>query len=311
MENVREKDLRKQGYRLVGSHSAIKACLWCKKAIKGEDTCYKYKFYGIRSWRCIQASVSMDICNLRCEWCWRDINISKLKIKKTDKPKEILDKFIEEQRKALEGYYGFNKVDKQKLNEGFEPKHVALSLSGETCFYSKLPELVKEINKRGMSSFVVTNGTKPEMLRKLIKNQPTQLYITLPAPNKEIFFKVCRPLVKNSWGKILESLGLLKNFKRGTVRLTLVKGLNMLDAEGYADLLKDIGFKFLEVKAGMATGYARYRIGYEQMASHEEIKKFALKIAELNKLELVDEKRESRVVLLMKEDFNGRKIKFK
>ena len=84
----------------------------------------------------------------------------------------------------------------------------------------------------------------------------------------------------------------------------------MLNPEEYADLLKDIGFKFLEIKAGMPVGYARYRIDYEQMPSHDEIKKFALEIAKLNKLKLIDEKKESRVVLLMREDFKGRKIKF-
>ena len=307
---IREKDLQKQGYRLIGRHSAIKTCLWCKKAIKGEDTCYKHKFYNIESWRCIQASVSMDVCNLKCEWCWRDINVNKLKIDKEDSPKEILNKFIEEQKGAINGYKGFNNVDKERLNEAFFPKHIALSLAGEGCFYSKLSELINEIKKRGMTSFLVTNGSNPEMLKRLIKNQPTQLYITLPASNKEVFLKVCKPLQENIWENILESLKLLKNFDRGAVRLTLVKDLNMMNANDYADLLKDIDFKFLEIKSGMSVGYARYRISYEQMPSYDEIKKFALEIARLNNLKLIDEKKESRVVLLMREDFKERKLKF-
>ena len=303
---IREKELQKQKYRLIGNHSSIKPCLWCKKAIRGEDTCYKHKFYGIESWRCIQASVSMDVCSLRCGWCWRDIDVNKLKIEKEDDAKEILDGLIKEQKKALEGFYGFSKIDKKKLEESKNPKHIALSLSGESCFYSKLPELINEIYKKNMTSFLVSNGTNPEMLKKL-KNV-TQLYITLPAPNKEIFEKVCKPLIKNAWEKILESLELLKNFERGTVRLTLVKNLNMLNVNEYADLLKGVKFKFLEIKAGMAVGYAKYRIDYKQMPSHEEIKNFALEIAKLNKLKLIDEKKESRVVLLMREDFDGRKL---
>ncbi len=303
---IREKELQKQKYRLIGNYSSIKPCLWCKKAIRGEDTCYKHKFYGIESWRCIQASVSMDVCSLRCGWCWRDIDVNKLKIEKEDDAKEILDGLIKEQKKALEGFYGFSKIDKKKLEESKNPKHIALSLSGESCFYSKLPELINEIYKKNMTSFLVSNGTNPEMLKKL-KNV-TQLYITLPAPNKEIFEKVCKPLIKNAWEKILESLELLKNFERGTVRLTLVKNLNMLNVNEYADLLKGVKFKFLEIKAGMAVGYAKYRIDYKQMPSHEEIKNFALEIAKLNKLKLIDEKKESRVVLLMREDFDGRKL---
>ena len=37
MIEIRKKDLEKQGYRLVGTHSGIKVCLWCKKAIRGEE----------------------------------------------------------------------------------------------------------------------------------------------------------------------------------------------------------------------------------------------------------------------------------
>src|SRR3989344_9580136 len=70
----RIKYLEKQGYRIVGNHSAIKTCHYCKAAIKGKDVCYKNTFYNIASWRCIQATVTLDLCNLRCRWCWRDIN---------------------------------------------------------------------------------------------------------------------------------------------------------------------------------------------------------------------------------------------
>lgn len=48
------KELYKQGYRIVGEHSAIKVCMWTKKAIKGEDYYYKQKFYDTKSHRCMQ-----------------------------------------------------------------------------------------------------------------------------------------------------------------------------------------------------------------------------------------------------------------
>ena len=46
MDSLIKKDLEKQGYRIVGSHSAVKVCLWCKKAIKNEDSCYKQTCYS-------------------------------------------------------------------------------------------------------------------------------------------------------------------------------------------------------------------------------------------------------------------------
>ncbi len=301
MERI--KDLRKQGYRLVGEHSAVKACLWCKKAIRGEDVCYKNTFYGIDSWRCVQASVSLDKCNLKCQWCWRDINCNYNK-ELSDEPKEILDGLIKEQLKAIEGFKGNNKIDMKRFKEAQKPKHIALSLSGDACLYPRLPELIEEIHKRGMTSFVVTNGCFPEMLKKI---KPTQLYITLPAPDFEIFKETCKGTRKDL-ENIMKSLKLLGKHERGTVRLTLAKGMNMHNPEGYADILKNVKFKFLEVKAAMAVGYARYRMEYKQMPLHPEIREFAEKIAELNKLKIVDEKKNSRVVLLMKED-RDRKLK--
>ena len=117
MIEIRKKDLEKQGYRLVGNHSSIKVCLWCKKAIRKEDTCYKHKFYGISSWRCIQASVTQDICTLNCDWCWRDVSKTKVKFGKTDEPKEILSGFIKEQILYLQGFKGNRDVDKKRLEE--------------------------------------------------------------------------------------------------------------------------------------------------------------------------------------------------
>ena len=49
-------DLEKCGYRFIGRHSAIKICEWARSAIRGKSFCYKQKFYGIQSHRCIQMS---------------------------------------------------------------------------------------------------------------------------------------------------------------------------------------------------------------------------------------------------------------
>ena len=97
----------------------------------------------------------------------------------------------------------------------------------------------------------------------------------------------------------------IKKKTRTVVRLTLVKNENMhdKDIEGYTILIKKAYPLFVEVKGYMAVGYARKRLGYEKMPSHSEIKKFAEKLCkELNKLglkyKLLDEKKESRVVVL-------------
>jgi len=58
---------------------------------------------------------------------------------------------------------------------------------------------------------------------------------------------------------------------------------------------------FIEIKGFMSVGFARKRIAYEKMPLHEEIVEFSKKILKfLPKYKFLDEKRESRVVLLGK-----------
>jgi len=296
-------NLEKQGYRIVGNHSAIKVCLWCKKSLRDEDTCYKNKFYGIKSWQCVQMSPAFLNCLHRCQFCWRDLEYTLPKdVENPDNPKEIIDKSIEEHKIILQGFRANKILNKKKFEEAMKPKHFAISLSGDATMYPLLPEFIKELDSRKITSFLVTNGLKPGMLLKLIKQQPTQLYITLPAYNEKVYKKVCNPLMESGWWQLQKSLRLLKHFNRGTIRLTLYNGVNMENAKEYSKLLKNIGFKFLEVKAAFPVGYARHRLKYEDMPKHDEIKNFAKEIKENLDLEFIDEKKESRVVLLAKDN---------
>lgn len=311
MEALVKKNLEKQGYRIVGRHSAIKVCLWCKRAIKNEDVCYKNTFYGIQSWRCIQASVSVLNCYNSCQFCWRSLEHTIPKeVDAPDSPKMILEGFIEEQKEYLQGFGGNIKSNEKRFKEALNPRHVALSLSGDATLYPNLPNLIKEIHNREMTSFLVTNGLNPGMLKKLQKEQPTQTYVTLAAPNEEIYKKVCKPLISSPWEKLQESLSTLQNFDRGTIRLTLAKGLNMLNPEEYAATLKNLDVGFIEIKAAMPVGYAQYRLTQDSMPLHTEIRLFAKKICQKTNLKMVDEKQNSRVVLLMKKDSPQRKLKF-
>ncbi len=312
MEELKKKDLYNQGYRFVGSHSAVKLCMWAKRALLSDDFCYKQQFYGINSHRCVQMTPSLNVCGNRCVWCWRDIDFTKPKwAGPVDEPKEIVDGCIKEQVKYLQGFRGNEKTKGGKFIEAQMPLHFAISLSGEPTFYPKLPELIKELKKRKITSFLVTNGTNPSMLKKLLKNQPTQLYITLPAPDEETYIKCCNPLVKGEWKKINESLLLLKKFKRSTIRLTLVKNVNMIKPEKYAELIKKAKPKFVETKAFMWVGHSRQRLELKNMPLHDEIKEFAKEIAKHSGYNIIDEKENSRVVLMMvKNNPEGIRLKF-
>ncbi len=76
-----------------------------------------------------------------------------------DEPADILDGAISAQKKLLSGFGGNPNADKKKLKEAQEPKHCAISLAGEPTFYPGINELIEECGRRGMTSFLVTNGT--------------------------------------------------------------------------------------------------------------------------------------------------------
>ncbi len=301
--DARKKELISQGYRLIGNHSAIKVCHYCKEAIRGKNVCYKNTFYGIKSWQCIQASVTLDFCNLRCEWCWRNIEYNFPKNTEfKDPPDLIIDGFIKAHIEILKGFKGNINANQSRVKESQKPKHVALSLTGDACMYPRLPELIEEIHAKNMTSFLVTNGTFPDMIQKLISHQPTQIYVTLPAPNEEMYNSVCRPFTKDGWQKIMKSLNLLKNFKRSVIRLTLAKEMNMFYPEQYAEIIKDIDFDFLELKAAMPVGPAQYRMTLANMPYHGGIVDFAERIGKITGHKIISEKKDSRVVLMAKKN---------
>jgi len=302
--------LEKQGYKLVGNHSAIKLCHWCRSSLNGKTACYKNTFYGINSWQCVQASVTLDICNMRCRWCWRDIDYNPKNVRFTDDPQDIVKGFIEKQREILIGFYGNKNADRIKIDEGMRPRHIALSLTGDACMYPRLPELIDEIHRNNMTSFLVTNGTFPHMVEKLIEHQPTQMYITLPAPDEETFEEVCKPLGPHGWGRIMKSISLLGFFNRSVIRLTLGKEWNFKDPEKYAKIINNNEFRFLELKSAVPIGGAMYRMSPDQVIKHEELKEFAKKIEELTNFKIIDEQRESLVILMSKEDSDDRIMNF-
>jgi tRNA wybutosine-synthesizing protein 1 len=159
--------------------------------------------------------------------------------------------------------------------------------------------LIKEIYKRKATAYVVTNGLFPESLKRL-SPLPTNLYISLDAPNEALFKKIDQPYIKDAWKKLNISLGLLKDLDTTTIiRITLIKGLNDVNPEQYAKLIQKAKPDFVEVKAYMFVGASQDRLQIENMPRHPEVRSFAKQILKhLTSYKFKDEKKESRVVLL-------------
>ncbi|MBI2658108.1 4-demethylwyosine synthase TYW1 [Candidatus Woesearchaeota archaeon] len=306
--------LKKQQYGVVGRHTRVKACHWTKSDLKGEGGCYKSKFYGINSHQCIQMTPTY-VCNNACVFCWRDLRYHTQPAMESgiDEPADIVEDTIDAQKKLLSGFGGNEKTSKEKYERAMEPQHVAISLDGEPTLYPKLPELINEYKKKNFSTFVVSNGLLPERIEKLLDEPPTQLYISVDAPNEELFNIIDRPIIKNAWQGLTQTLTLLPKLKekmRTVLRFTLIKGMNMVHPDQWAEIIKLSAPLFVEVKAYMWVGMSRERLEQANMPEHEEVKQFALEIANHAGYKLIDEHEPSRVVLLMKEDFEGRVMKF-
>jgi len=173
-------------------------------------------------------------------------------------------------------------------------------LTGEPTLYQHVGELIETFHGKGYTTFLVSNGTAPSVLAKL-KVEPTQLYISVCAPNAEIYKNVCQPQISKAWEKLKETLGLLSSFKCPTViRITLVRGLNMENEGEYARLIQMANPTYVEPKAYMHVGFSRLRLGFESMPNHQEIREFAERMSRETSYNLIDESQESRVVLLSK-----------
>lgn len=305
-----KKSLLKQSYRIVGNHSACKLCSWTKKSLLDKGVCYKEIFYNIKSHMCCQMTPCL-ICPNSCVYCWREMSgLVGDKLNEFDEPDDIIAGCIEAQRNLINGFPGDERLNLKKFKEAQDPKFWAISLAGEPTIYDKLGGLIGELKSRKNCTFLVTNGLFPRSIEKL-DNLPTQLYVSLDAPSREVYKRIDRPMLKDYWERLNKTLELLPSLDTRTVlRITAVKGFNMLDEKGYIELIRKANPMFIEVKAYMFVGSSRQRLSIENMPRHFEVKEFAERICEKSGLSIIDEKEESRVVLLAEKDSKKRKLSF-
>ncbi len=293
----------------VADHGTVELCHWTKKSFKNEGDCYKHKFYGISTHRCMEFSPAGMFCENRCVYCWRPMEFYsaiKMPEEKVAPPEVILESLMEERRKLIMGHYGDARSDKTKLDESLLPSHYAISLSGEPTMYPQLPELIKYLRKipSTKSIFLVTNGQEPEMLERL-KNEdalPTQIYLSTNAPNKEIFEQVNRPKYSDAWERWNTSLQILSELDTRTVlRFTLIKGYNCNDEliPKYAEVIKNGNAHFIELKSYMHVGRSTNRLEFSNVLDIAEVRHFASDLANHSEVySVMDESQISRIVVL-------------
>ncbi|VVC01683.1 S-adenosyl-L-methionine-dependent tRNA 4-demethylwyosine synthase [uncultured archaeon] len=300
--------LIKQKYHLAGGHSAAKICHWAASSLTGGAKCYKHQFYGIESHRCIQSTPVLLFCNHACRFCWRIMPEKKLQQLPSkgfiwDEPGKVAEGLIAAQKEIVSGFGGNPKVEKGLFKEAQQPRQVALSLTGEPTMYPHLERLFREFRSRGMTTFLVTNGTFPERIEKW-KAFPTQLYVSMVAPDEEVYKRHIRPASPLLWKKYLRTLSLLPAIGRKcrtVLRMTITRGVNDSGLEGYASQIVLAKPHYVEVKSMVYGGGARQPgrgLSLSSMLSMEEVESIAGRLSQMTGYIVSEKHAPSRIVLL-------------
>lgn len=290
----------KAGYKIVGTHSAVKICYWTRKSLRENRVCYKEKWFGIESHRCLQMTPALTWCTQSCVFCWRPLEFTVNGEPNSDDPERIIEDSISVRKKLVTGFGGLEGIDKRKWKEAMTPTSVAISLAGEPMLYPRISDLIDVIHDRNMTSFLVTNGTRPDRIR-LLKREPTSLYISISAPNEDLYVKIAKPKIKDGWQKLQQSLELMKSLSCRTVlRLTLVNGLNFRSIEDYADLVLKSEPDFIEAKSYSWLGTSRKRLPNSAVIERDVLTAFAETLALQTNYSVNSVDSASRVVLLSK-----------
>ncbi|MDH5646406.1 MAG: 4-demethylwyosine synthase TYW1, partial [Candidatus Heimdallarchaeota archaeon] len=144
-----------------------------------------------------------------------------------------------------------------------------------------------------------------------LQNLPTQLYLTLAGASPRAHSAITRPFnPKEAWQSLMETINLMPSLNtRKVIRLTLVKGKNMVEPEKYAKLFDMSGAHFLEAKGFVSVGDARENMGYDRMPDLVDIVEFSHQICENSeKLQIIDQSASSCCVLMAEEDYDWRML---
>ncbi|KAA1079822.1 hypothetical protein PGT21_025299 [Puccinia graminis f. sp. tritici] len=275
------KSLTKQGYAIVGSHSAVKTCRWTKASLRGRGFCYKHAFYGIQSHQCMEATPSLACAN-KCTFCWRSHTnpVGTSWRWKTDDAEFVVEESLKEHDRLIKQLAGMPGVRPDRFTEARTPRHAALSLVGEPVMFPHIKKYISLLTEKRISTFLVTNAQFPDSLLDL--PPVTQLYLSIDAGTKESLKSIDRPLHRDFWERFLESIDIVRKKKIRTVfRLTLVKGENSDEIKEYAELIRRGQPDFIEVKGVTYCGYpGSSNLTIKNSPWHNEVIKFVEDLCE-------------------------------
>ncbi len=166
-------------------------------------------------------------CNFRCPFCYSGELVlpEKTKYQEITSEKEFFDFLIE----------------RQGLLEG------CVLCGGEPTINKDLPDFLKKIKKLGFLIKIDTNGSNPEILKKLIKdNLIDYIALDIKAPKEKYEFYSSSKLLES----VEKSIALLKKNKVAyEFRTTIAPGLNRYDFLAISNWIGEDPSKKLEKKS--------------------------------------------------------------
>ena len=150
----------------------------------------------------IAAIVFTQGCNFRCQFCYNPMLVWPMsKQKKSDEPTNK-----EKTKKTKKGHSLLSENDLFRFLKNRTGKLDAIVITGgEPTIHKDLPEFIKKIRKMGFKIKLDTNGTNPEMIKKLIKEKAVD-YIAMD--------------IKTSFANYKKATGVdidLKNIKKAII----------------------------------------------------------------------------------------------
>ena len=139
----------------------------------------------------------------------------------------------------------------------------------------------------------------------LAECDPTQLYVSVDAPDRRTFGEVVDAVEDDAWGRLVETLDVLadKDDTRTVLRTTLPAGYNTSHPEWYAAMVDRADADFVELKAFMHVGNSRDRLDRDVMPDHEDVVAFAETVQEyLPTHPVLRDVEASRVALLARDE---------
>ena len=222
-----------------------------------------------------------------------------------DEPEMLVDQAVKLHQGMIKETRGIPGVQPERFKEGMTPKHVALSLVGEPIMYPKINTFVDYLHERGMSSFLVTNAQFPDAIEALVP--VTQLYVSVDAATEPSLKKIDRPLFRDFWQRLLDSLDALgRKGQRTVYRLTLVNDYNTTDIENYAKLIMRSKPDFVEVKGVTFCGVSKgSSLTMKNVPWHEEVTQFVRDLCGRlgDEYGIASEHEHSNCLLIAKKDF--------